>query len=42
MAERLLEAHKRGLWHDVNIQTLEHLRNIVHQAEAAIEEKQVV
>ncbi|NJM71606.1 MAG: cobaltochelatase subunit CobN, partial [Scytonema sp. RU_4_4] len=39
MAERLLEAHQRGLWHDVNIQTLEHLRNIVHQAEAAIEEK---
>jgi len=39
MAERLLEAHKRSLWHDVNIQTLELLRNIVHQAEAAIEEK---
>ncbi|MBW4502395.1 MAG: cobaltochelatase subunit CobN [Scytonema hyalinum WJT4-NPBG1] len=39
MAERLLEAHKRSLWQDVNIQTLELLRNIVHQAEAAIEEK---
>ncbi|NMG18155.1 cobaltochelatase subunit CobN [Brasilonema bromeliae] len=39
MAERLLEAHQRGLWEDVNTQTLEHLRNIVHQAEAAIEEK---
>ncbi|KAB8317475.1 cobaltochelatase subunit CobN [Tolypothrix campylonemoides VB511288] len=39
MAERLLEAHKRSLWHDVNMQTLELLRSIVHQAEAAIEEK---
>ncbi|MBF2064509.1 MAG: cobaltochelatase subunit CobN [Calothrix sp. C42_A2020_038] len=37
IAERLLEAHKRGLWEDVNIQTLENLRNLVHQAEAAIE-----
>jgi cobaltochelatase CobN len=42
MAERLLEAHKRGLWQDVNIRTLENLRNLVHQAEATIEEKQVV
>ncbi|WP_193195687.1 cobaltochelatase subunit CobN [Nostoc sp. MG11] len=39
MAERLLEAHKRGLWQDVNIRTLEILRNLVHQAEATIEEK---
>ncbi|WP_017653550.1 cobaltochelatase subunit CobN [Fortiea contorta] len=39
IAERLLEAHKRNLWEDVNIQTLENLRNLVHQAEAAIEEK---
>ncbi|AFY46244.1 cobaltochelatase, CobN subunit [Nostoc sp. PCC 7524] len=39
IAERLLEAHKRGLWQDVNIQTIENLRNIVHQAEASIEEK---
>ncbi|MBD2346911.1 cobaltochelatase subunit CobN [Anabaena subtropica] len=39
IAERLLEAHKRGLWQDVNIQTLENLRNLVHQAEATIEEK---
>ncbi|MBD6615055.1 cobaltochelatase subunit CobN [Komarekiella sp. 'clone 1'] len=39
MAERLLEAHKRGLWQDVNIRTLETLRNLVHQAEATIEEK---
>ncbi|MGI2909118.1 cobaltochelatase subunit CobN, partial [Tolypothrix sp. VBCCA 56010] len=39
IAERMLEAHKRGLWQDVNIQTVENLRNLVHQAEAAIEEK---
>lgn len=39
IAERLLEAHKRSLWQDVNIQTIENLRNLVHQAEAAIEEK---
>ena len=39
IAERLLEAHKRSLWQDVNIQTLENLRNLVHQAEAAIETK---
>ncbi|NEU76984.1 cobaltochelatase subunit CobN [Hassallia byssoidea VB512170] len=39
IAERMLEAHKRGLWQDVNIQTMENLRNLVHQAEAAIEEK---
>jgi len=42
MAERLLEAHKRGLWQDVNIRTLENLRNLVHQAEATIEETQVM
>ncbi|GAX43090.1 cobaltochelatase [Tolypothrix sp. NIES-4075] len=39
IAEKMLEAHKRGLWQDVNIQTVENLRNLVHQAEAAIEEK---
>ncbi|MCV3212789.1 cobaltochelatase subunit CobN, partial [Plectonema radiosum NIES-515] len=39
IAERMLEAHKRDLWQDVNIQTIENLRNLVHQAEAAIEEK---
>ncbi|HIK05730.1 MAG TPA: cobaltochelatase subunit CobN [Trichormus sp. M33_DOE_039] len=39
IAEKLLEAHKRGLWQDVNIQTLDNLRNLVHQAEAAIEER---
>ena len=39
IAERLLEAHKRSLWQDVNIPILENLRNLVHQAEAAIETK---
>ncbi len=42
IAERLLEAYKRGLWQDVNISTLDNLRNLVHQAEAAIEEKSMV
>ncbi|MEH1938607.1 MAG: cobaltochelatase subunit CobN [Nostoc sp.] len=42
IAERLLEAHKRNLWEDVNIGTLETLRNLVHQAEAVIEEKSMV
>jgi cobaltochelatase CobN len=41
IAERLLEAHKRSLWQDVDIRTLDNLRNIVHQAEAVIEEKTV-
>jgi cobaltochelatase CobN len=39
MAERLLEAQKRGLWQHANLQTLENLRNLVHQAEAVIEQK---
>jgi cobaltochelatase CobN len=39
IAERLLEAHQRDLWQDVNVETLDNLRNLVHQAEAAIEEK---
>ncbi|MEH2001914.1 MAG: cobaltochelatase subunit CobN [Nostoc sp.] len=42
IAERLLEAHQRNLWEDVNIGTLEALRNLVHQAEAVIEEKSMV
>ena len=42
IAERLLEAYQRGLWQDVNISTLDNLRSLVHQAEAAIEEKSVV
>ncbi|BAZ68782.1 cobaltochelatase [Fischerella sp. NIES-4106] len=39
MAERLLEAHKRGFWQDANLQILENLRNLIHQAEAVIEQK---
>jgi cobaltochelatase CobN len=39
IAERLLEANQRGLWQDVTTQTLDNLRNLVHEAEAAIEEK---
>ncbi len=39
IAEKLLEAHQRNLWQDVSIQTLDNLRNLVHQAEATIEEK---
>jgi cobaltochelatase CobN len=42
IAEKLLEAHQRNLWEDVNIGTLEALRNLVHQAEAVIEEKSMV
>ncbi|MBW4553546.1 MAG: cobaltochelatase subunit CobN [Aphanocapsa sp. GSE-SYN-MK-11-07L] len=37
MAERLLEAHQRGLWQQVNPSTLDELRSLVHQAEGAIE-----
>ncbi len=39
MAERLLEAHQRGLWQEVDRQMLDRLRLLVHQAEAIIEEK---
>ncbi|MGL5035504.1 MAG: cobaltochelatase subunit CobN, partial [Microcystaceae cyanobacterium] len=38
MAERLLEAHQRGLWKEVNPETLDKLRAIAHQAEAIIEQ----
>ncbi|MBD2447538.1 cobaltochelatase subunit CobN [Nostoc sp. FACHB-152] len=41
IAERLLEAHQRGLWENVDLLTLDNLRNLVHQAEAAIEEKYI-
>lgn len=37
MAERLLEAHQRGLWQKVETEMLEGLRAIVHQAEGQIE-----
>ncbi|WP_107667376.1 cobaltochelatase subunit CobN [Cyanothece sp. BG0011] len=39
MAERLLEANQRGLWQDVDSNTIDKLRNIVHHAEGKIEEK---
>jgi cobaltochelatase CobN len=37
MAERLLEAHQRGLWKEVKSEMLEGLRAIALQAEAVIE-----
>ncbi|MGJ3253070.1 MAG: cobaltochelatase subunit CobN [Elainellaceae cyanobacterium] len=37
MAERLLEAHQRGLWNVVETSTLDQLRAIAHEAEARIE-----
>ena len=37
MAERLLEAHQRGLWQGVEAGTLEELRAIALQAEGTIE-----
>lgn len=37
MAERLLEAHQRGLWQQVDKEMVEKLRALVHQAEAVIE-----
>ncbi|HEY9887178.1 MAG TPA: cobaltochelatase subunit CobN, partial [Candidatus Obscuribacterales bacterium] len=37
MAERLLEAHQRGLWPQAAAATLEALRAVVHEAEATIE-----
>lgn len=38
MAERLLEAHQRGLWQKVEASVLDNLRAIVHEAEATIEQ----
>jgi cobaltochelatase CobN len=37
MAERLLEANQRGLWEDVELETLERLRLMVNEAEGVIE-----
>jgi len=37
MAERLLEAHQRGLWEGVEPQMVDKLRSLVHEAEAVIE-----
>jgi cobaltochelatase CobN len=39
MAERLLEAHQRGLWANATAQTLDQLRAIANQAEGAIENR---
>ncbi|NJR54214.1 MAG: cobaltochelatase subunit CobN [Acaryochloris sp. CRU_2_0] len=39
MAERLLEAHQRGLWQQVDETTLTQLRSLVNQAEGIIESK---
>ncbi|NJK28650.1 MAG: cobaltochelatase subunit CobN, partial [Acaryochloris sp. SU_5_25] len=39
MAERLLEAHQRGLWQQVDETTLAQLRSLVNQAEGIIEGK---
>lgn len=39
MAERLLEAHQRHLWQDVEQEMLDKLRLLVHQAEGVIEEE---
>jgi cobaltochelatase CobN len=37
MAERLLEAHQRGLWSSATPEILERLKSLANQAEAAIE-----
>jgi cobaltochelatase CobN len=37
MGERLLEAKQRGLWSEVDEETIDRLRAIVHEAEGAIE-----
>ena len=38
MSERLLEAHQRGLWQNVEPQTIDDLKAIANQSEAIIEE----
>jgi cobaltochelatase CobN len=38
MAERLLEAHQRGLWQNVDSRMIENLKAIANQAEGIIEE----
>jgi cobaltochelatase CobN len=37
MAERLLEAHHRGLWEGASSQQLEGLRDLVRSSDASIE-----
>lgn len=39
MAERLLEAHQRGLWQQADPKTVSELRSLVNQAEGIIESK---
>ncbi|MFP3325915.1 cobaltochelatase subunit CobN, partial [Planococcus sp. SIMBA_160] len=39
IAERLLEAQQRGMWNNADADTLNQLRDIVHQAEGVVEEK---
>jgi cobaltochelatase CobN len=38
MTERLIEAHQRGLWQQVDPALLDQLRSIVHDAEAQVEQ----
>ena len=38
MSERLLEAHQRGLWQNVDSQTIDELKAIANQSEGVIEE----
>jgi cobaltochelatase CobN len=38
MAERLLEAHQRGFWQNVEPEMIDHLKAIANQSEAVIEE----
>jgi cobaltochelatase CobN len=38
MAERLLEARQRGFWQNVELEMVDKLRSLVHQAEAIVEE----
>ncbi|NBD33885.1 MAG: cobaltochelatase subunit CobN, partial [Cyanobacteria bacterium] len=39
IAERLLEAQQRGMWNNASPETLDQLRNLLHQAEGVVEEK---
>ncbi len=37
ITENLVELYQHTLWQDVNIQTLQNLRNLVYEAEAGIQ-----
>ena len=41
MGERLIEAHQRKLWQNVDQDLLDQLRHIIHESEAVIEECQI-